>query len=1274
VFGSDGTTLLLQKTQTWTQTSPAWWLDDSIYAPRNNSVLSTTTTKLADTGQVSGQTFAYDSYGNLSDTYDYDFGSGAPNSLLRRTHIDYLGTNPVNSINYQSDSIHITGLPSQRWVSSDSAGSAKASLTNYEYDNYTTDSSHAALINRSSVVGFDSTNYSTSNTVRGNVTAVTRYSNAAAPSGAVTSYSQFDILGNMVKIIDPNGNASTLSYADNFGSPDSEATTNSAPSQLNGLNTFAFLTSATNPLAWTSFTQYDYNIGAPVNDQSIDGIISKTVYNDPLERPTQLVSAIGVQERQTTIDYDDANHRVQKTSDLNALNDNLLKSVDYYDGFERTTETRTYEENGNYKAVQIKYDALGRANKQSNPFRPTEINGSHPILWTENRFDALGRVYETESPDGAKSLTSYNGNRTLATDQAGKQRISRTNGLGQLVDVWEITASDSATVSVTFPGTGISHGYQTSYAYDYLGNLIAVTQGSQTRTFTYDHLSRLVSYTNPEAGTISYTYDTNGNLKTRRDARNIKTVSDYDALNRIIKRCYRSIGTGSLGMTTCASNTETQEPNTSDVTYTYENTNITDLKGVLTKVTNELSTTEYTDFDLVGKIKKSKQTTDGTVYNEMQYSYNLAGILIDEIYPSGRKVKNTIDNAGSLTAVQSRKNSTSGYWNYADSFTYSAAGAVTSMQLGNGHWESTLFNNRLQPKEINLGTTSGATNLLKLQYDYGKWESGSLNATKNNGNIGQQIITVPNGGSNLVFTQKYDYDSLNRITDATETGSGGQTWRQAFTYDRYGNRNFGESNTTTLTKSCGTSPNFTVCAADRKKENPSISTSTNRIVQDQDGDSVNDYTFDSSGNTTKLATGMTFIYDGEIRQVEVKNSSSVTIGQYYYDGDGRRVKKYVPETGEKTIFIYDLSGKLVAEYSTVLNPTPQVSYLTTDHLGSPRINTSENGGIISRHDYHPFGEKIATSQRTSGTGYVADDNRKQFTGYERDRETELDFAQARYYNKSFGRFNSPDPLLGSGRVKSAQSWNRYNYVLNNPLNLVDPFGLYTCEGDGDECREFGDALAEAKEKLKGLKEGSKEHRALSRAIEMYGCNSANPNCGDKGKNGVRVFFGNGSALGKTQVAGVAGTKTGANPTGQDIRITLNRKTMAEGGPLATSVVTHEGSHGADASEWVASGFNDSMNPNVYQSERDAFYTNSYYEEANKQVARGSGWTFEDQNSPGGSVTYTTYDRSWKNVDEERLLQVDAIVNHQYGFTPDFTGGQTFTKGAVFKNKNYRPAL
>ncbi|MBK8150713.1 MAG: hypothetical protein IPK58_21565 [Acidobacteria bacterium] len=130
----------------------------------------------------------------------------------------------------------------------------------------------------------------------------------------------------------------------------------------------------------------------------------------------------------------------------------------------------------------------------------------------------------------------------------------------------------------------------------------------------------------------------------------------------------------------------------------------------------------------------------------------------------------------------------------------------------------------------------------------------------------------------------------------------------------------------------------------------------------------------------------------------------------------------------------------MAEYSTKLNDTPQVAYLTNDHLGSPRINTDENGAVASRHDYRPYGEQI--TERTHAH-YVNDAIRKQFTGYERDGGMDLDYAQARSYAFGLGRFTVPDNFFADSDQRTPQSWNLYIYVRNKPSISIDPTGMMT---------------------------------------------------------------------------------------------------------------------------------------------------------------------------------------------------------------------------------------
>jgi len=190
-----------------------------------------------------------------------------------------------------------------------------------------------------------------------------------------------------------------------------------------------------------------------------------------------------------------------------------------------------------------------------------------------------------------------------------------------------------------------------------------------------------------------------------------------------------------------------------------------------------------------------------------------------------------------------------------------------------------------------------------------------------------------------------------------------------------------------------------------------------------------------------------------VETLDLNGNPVSTVGEYEYDGDGKRVKKHVPSTGEVTVFVYDAGGKLIGEYSTVAAPqSPKVSYTTADHLGSPRILTDQNGATISRRDFMPYGEEITRS------AYGQDSVREKFATYERDGETDLDYAQARMYAKTHGRFTGPDPFNIVLETRSAldakeasdgfmkyllmpTKWNRYAYVLNNPIALVDPHGL-----------------------------------------------------------------------------------------------------------------------------------------------------------------------------------------------------------------------------------------
>jgi YD repeat-containing protein len=316
------------------------------------------------------------------------------------------------------------------------------------------------------------------------------------------------------------------------------------------------------------------------------------------------------------MDADYANRRVTVKSDLETKGDAKKVSVQFYDQLGRVRLTQQLEDAATQSStnetdgikVQTRYKTTSGYSYQlsSNPYRAsTSANASseNTMGWTRSKAASDGKHSETETFSGATLpqlfvTSGYNtsstgvvksdkdADRVLVTDQAGKQRISKTNALGQLTDVWEILAASDGSIStsVAFPSTTIAYGYQTSYSYDTLNNLTTVNQGVQTRTFTYSSLSRLLSTANPESGTISYGYDNNGNLSSKTDARSVTTSYSYDALNRVTQRSYSGIT-----MPTVA--------------YTYDDANVAFSKGKLTKVASSVSTTEYTAFDILGRVR-----------------------------------------------------------------------------------------------------------------------------------------------------------------------------------------------------------------------------------------------------------------------------------------------------------------------------------------------------------------------------------------------------------------------------------------------------------------------------------------------------------------------------------------------------------------------------------------------------------------------------------------------------------------------------------------------
>jgi RHS repeat-associated protein len=375
------------------------------------------------------------------------------------------------------------------------------------------------------------------------------------------------------------------------------------------------------------------------------------------------------------------------------------------------------------------------------------------------------------------------------------------------------------------------------------------------------------------------------------------------------------------------------------------------------------------------------------------------------------------DRAGRIDRVTGQPTDSS---SFATNITYAPHGALASMRLGvtstNPGWnESWQYNERLQPASVSVGA-----GLLSLAFSY--CPSGAASCTTNNGNLVRQTITR----SGVTWTQNYVNDAVNRLNTAQESLTGGGTpWTETYDYDRYGNR--------WLTGYPGLpAPNA---------ETPTAQAwylSNNRIAGWEYSD--------GRGNITAIPfMQRSFSYDGENHQTSATvNGVTAT---YAYDGNGRRIKKSVKSV--ITTYVYDALGHLAAEYSSNVATGIGTQYRHVDHLGSTRLVVNANGSPVPSgcHDFRPFGQELlaGTDGRDATCFPSMPAASLEFTGKERDNETNLDYFGARYYSAAAGRFTGPDPSRESGNASNPQSWNRYAYTYNNPLQYVDPNGKWPTE-------------------------------------------------------------------------------------------------------------------------------------------------------------------------------------------------------------------------------------
>lgn len=225
----------------------------------------------------------------------------------------------------------------------------------------------------------------------------------------------------------------------------------------------------------------------------------------------------------------------------------------------------------------------------------------------------------------------------------------------------------------------------------------------------------------------------------------------------------------------------------------------------------------------------------------------------------------------------------------------------------------------------------------------------------------------------------------------------------------------------------------TATAGSTPSNMPPVNSATNQIST---------LLYDASGNILNDGNNA-LVYDAENRIVSSTKAGATST--YGYDCKSLRVQKVAG--GVTTVYIYS-GGKVIAEYENGALPTApareyiysgstmlakieagNTRYYHPDHL-SNRVLTDSNGAVLGQQGQFPFGQ----------SWYDTNATKFKFATYERDPESGNDYAMARSYASSLGRFTGPDPVAGA--LGNPQTLNRYNYVANDPINYADPSGRF----------------------------------------------------------------------------------------------------------------------------------------------------------------------------------------------------------------------------------------
>lgn len=959
----------------------------------------------------------YNSYGLVTDDKEYDYGvntGAAPTTtkLIRET-----------SIAYASLSNGIVNKPASVIVYDYTSGTkTEIASTTYTYDG-TTPITSSGTPQHVAVTGS-----------RGNLTTLATQVNTAE-----TLYRRFTYYDTGAP--DTSSAVSTSSISSCTSNPSSCTTYNYSSTTASCGNSFA--TSVSEPLSLSRSTTWNCAGGLPTQVTDENGNTVTSNYTDPdFWRPANVYDQ---ENYETTISYIGETAVETTLQNFNG-GSSSFDSRTTVDGFGRTifSQRKQGPSATNYDTGEIDYNNVGLASRSTMAYgaaaSPTSSNTTAP--GTSTTYDALSRVVTIKDSDGGTVSYTYTDKDVLlaATGAQSFQKQLEYDGLGRLTSVCEI--SSTLTGVGTCGQATAKTGYWTRYTYDALGHLLTVTQNAQatsnqqTRTFAYDWLGRMISESNPETanngtnGTTTYVYDstTGGSCGTSSPGNLILTTRPdgswicyiYDVLHRLT-----DVGNSSQSTTNACKrfrydNTQGYfGARPSGVTVNNPNGRLVEVATDSCSTSDSKVTDEWFSYSPRGELTDVYENTpdSGGVYYHTTAAYWPTGTLETLSGIPGVPTINYgaagagLDGEGRITQVTAASGT-----NPVTSVTYSTSsttnplGALTGVTFGSADSDSFSY-------DPNTGRMTGYTFSVNSQTDVGAliWNT--------NGTLNQLKITDQITGTSDSQTCNYLYDDLQRLSSS----NCGTPWSQTFTYDVFGN----------ITKNGSSSfvPSYSLT------QNQFTSIPGRTVSYDGNGnlltDNLNTYTWDAYGRMSTVNTGsatVAAIYDGLGRIVE--NNAGGTYTEFVYGPTGAKLAQV---NGNALIKAFvALPGGAKAIY----NSTGLTYFRHSDWLGSSRLTSTATRPTLmySSTAYAPFGE--SQQGQTAGTPDAS------LTGQDQNAVSSLyDFA-FREQSSSQGRWISPDPAgLAAADPTNPQTWNRYAYVNNTPVNLIDPLGLCVLGGD-----------------------------------------------------------------------------------------------------------------------------------------------------------------------------------------------------------------------------------